>query len=66
MKKLFSTAEVCRQAMVAPHRLVYAMSQNKIPEPRNRLNGRRAFTLRDVARIKAYFNQKESGTTLPK
>ena len=57
MKRLFSTAEVCRQAMVAPHRLIYAMSQNKVPEPKDRLNGRRAFTLKDVEIIKAYFSK---------
>lgn len=56
MKKLYSTSEVCRQAMVAPHRLVYCLSQGKIREPR-RLNGRRCFSERDVEQVKAYFSK---------
>lgn len=64
MKKLYSTAEVCRQALIAPHRLVYCLAQNRLKEPR-RLNGRRCFSEKDLDRIKEYFNQKERGTTLP-
>lgn len=56
MKKLFSTVEVSRRAMIAPHRLVYALAQGRLKEPR-RLNGRRCFSERDVEEVKAYFSK---------
>jgi hypothetical protein len=56
MPNFLSTIEVSRQAMVAPHRLVYALTQNKIREPK-RLNGRRLFREKDVEIVKEYFSK---------
>lgn len=56
MKKLYSTAEVSRQAMIAPYRLVYALARGRIKEPR-RLNGRRCWSERGVEEVKEYFSK---------
>lgn len=66
MKQVFSTVEVCRRVMIAPHQLVYALSTGKIQEPK-RLNGRRCFSERDIEEVKEYFSKgdiyKESRNT---
>jgi DNA-binding transcriptional MerR regulator len=57
-KRLYSTAEVSRLSAIPPHRITYAMSRGRIKEP-VRLNGRRAFTERDVAMVKGYFSNQD-------
>lgn len=56
MKQLFSTSEVARICMTQTHVLVYALSKGRIKEP-VRLNGRRAFTEKDVELVKQYFSK---------
>jgi DNA-binding transcriptional MerR regulator len=64
MTQVFSTVEVCRRAMIAPHQLVYALASGKIREPK-RLNGRRCFSEKNIEEVKKYFRRTETGT-LPK
>jgi len=67
MSGMMSMSEVARLAMVAPHQVQYAFSRGRLREP-IRVNGRRAFSQKDLEKIKQYFNRKDGArvpTTLP-
>lgn len=67
MRVLMSMTEVAQLALVEPHRIQYAFSRGRLREP-SRVNGRRAFSQKDLERVKEYFNKKDGGpgaTTLP-
>lgn len=54
MPQIMSMAEVAKLAGVEPHRVQYALSRGRLPEPA-RVNGRRAFSPKDVERVREYF-----------
>jgi len=54
--QMFSTSEVARESGVPPHRVSYALLCGKIKEP-SRLKGRRAFSPRDLERVKIFFSK---------
>ena len=58
MKLYVGMKEVVRELKIPRHRIIYALSSGKIPEP-GRIQGRRVFTKDDIAVIRAYFQRKE-------
>jgi DNA-binding transcriptional MerR regulator len=52
--KLLSTGETARLIGVPAHKITYAFSSNRLPEPR-RVLGRRAFGKRDIERLAKHF-----------
>lgn len=54
-KKHYLLNEVARLVGTTPHRIGYAISNQHLPEPEERLNNHRLFTEADIERIKKYF-----------
>lgn len=52
--RLLSMSDVVRESGVPRHKLVYALSTNRLREPR-RLQNRRCFSPQDLEQIKKYF-----------
>lgn len=55
MSELLSIRDVGRRIGVAPHRIAYAHTQERLPEPRYRVGGHRVYTPSDVQAVAAYF-----------
>ncbi len=51
--RLLSMSDVVRESGVPRHKLVYALSTNRLREPR-RLQNRRCFSPQDLEQIKKY------------
>lgn len=50
---LFSMKEVARILRVQPYQIAYLLNTNRVPEPKVRLGGRRAFAAEDIERLAA-------------
>ncbi len=50
--------EVARLVGTKGHRIGYAIANRHLPEPEERLNNHRLFTVEDIERIKKYFAKK--------
>ena len=61
MKKLYSTGEVARILGIPQHRIVYAITANKVTETKFHFLGKRCFDPNDVRRLAKHF-----GVTSPK
>ena len=48
---LFSMREVARILRVQPYQIAYLLNTNRVPEPKVRLGGRRAFAAEDIRRL---------------
>lgn len=55
MTELLSIRDVGRRVGVAPHRIAYAHTQERLPEPRYRVGGHRVYTPSDVEAVIRYF-----------
>ena len=58
VEELLSIRDVGKVVGVAPHQIAYAHSQERLPEPRYRVAGKRIYTGEDVQRVAAYFAEK--------
>jgi len=56
-KELLSMSEVVKRTGIKRHQIVYLLVTGKIPEP-STLNGRRCFSMKDLERIKTYFQRR--------
>jgi DNA-binding transcriptional MerR regulator len=54
-EELLSIRDVGRRLGIAPHRIAYAHTQERLPEPRYRVAGKRIYTEADVKIVAAYF-----------
>ena len=61
MDKLYSTGEVARLTGIKQHRIVYAITTNRVPEAKYRFLYKRCFDTADLRRIAKHF-----GVQLPK
>jgi len=59
MKARYLLSEVSKMLKVRAHRIVYAVTQGLVPEPRDRFNRVRVFTDEDVERLREYFHGRE-------
>lgn len=55
MIELLSIRDVGRRLGVAPHKIAYAHTQERLPEPRFRVAGKRIYTPNDFEKVAAYF-----------
>ena len=55
MTELYSIRDVGRRLGIAPHKIAYAHTQERLPEPQFRVAGKRIYTVADVQRVAAYF-----------
>lgn len=55
MQKLYSIRDCGRLLGVAPHRIAYAHTQDKLAEPKLRVANKRIYTLDDCQRVARYF-----------
>lgn len=60
MKNHFLLNETAKMVGVRGYQIAYAISQGYLPEPKQRLNHQRLFTLQDIDRIRKYFANKPS------
>jgi hypothetical protein len=56
MNKLYSIRDCGRLLGIAPHKIAYAHSQDRLAEPNLRVAGKRIYTWDDCRRVAAYFN----------
>ncbi len=64
MKQLFSTGEVARILGIPQHRIVYAITANKVTEAKFHFLGKRCFDPNDLHRLAKHFgvtSSKEAG-----
>ena len=57
-EELCSIRDVGKRLGIAPHQIAYAHSQERLPEPRFRVAGKRIYTADDVAMVAKYFAEK--------
>lgn len=55
MDKLFSIRDCGRLIGVAPHRIAYEHTQDRLPEPHFRVVGKRIYTWEDCRRVAEHF-----------
>jgi DNA-binding transcriptional MerR regulator len=55
MDKLYSIRDCGKLIGVAPHKIAYAHTQDRIPEPKLRVANKRVYTLDDCRRVARYF-----------
>jgi mono/diheme cytochrome c family protein len=60
MTTLFALGDVARLIKVPPHKIAYAISNGRIPDPEMRIAGKRIFTQQEAEEIGAYFSSKTS------
>ena len=58
MKQLFSTGDVAKILGVGQHKVMYAHTSGRVPEPRLRFAGHRAYTAADLQRMAEHFGVK--------
>ena len=51
----YSLGEVGRLLKISPHRIAYAITATKLPEPAYRHANQRCFTIEDIQRIVKHF-----------
>lgn len=56
MKARYMLSEVSKMLNVRAHRIVYAVTQGFVPEPKVRFNRVRVFSEQDVQRLREHFN----------
>jgi DNA-binding transcriptional MerR regulator len=54
-EQLFSIRDCGKVVGVAAHKIAYAHTQERLPEPQYRIAGKRIYTAEDVQRVAAYF-----------
>lgn len=57
-KELYSIRDCGKLIGVAPHKIAYAHTQDRLPEPKFRVANRRVYTLDDCRRVARYFGVK--------
>ena len=57
-EQLFSIRDCGKAVGVAAHKIAYAHSQEKLPEPQFRVAGKRIYTAEDVQMVAKYFAEK--------
>ena len=57
MTEMLSIRDVGRRVGVAPHRIAYAHTQDRLPEPKYRVGGHRVYTPSDVDAVMRYFSE---------
>ena len=55
-ENLFSIREVAHILNVQPYQIAYLLTTGKVPEPKVRLGGRRAFAVEDIQRLSTRFD----------
>ena len=55
MTQLFSIRDCGKLCSVPAHRIAYAHTQERLPEPALRVAGKRIYTWDDVLKVAAYF-----------
>jgi hypothetical protein len=55
MTKVYSTGDVVRLLGVKPYRIEYALATGQVPEPKNRVFGKRAFQWQEVQALAEHF-----------
>jgi 2-hydroxychromene-2-carboxylate isomerase len=55
MNKLFSIRDCGRLIGIAPHKIAYAHSQDRLAEPKLRFAGKRVYTWQDCRRVAKHF-----------
>jgi len=58
MTELLSIRDVGRRLGIAPHKIAYAHTQERLAEPQFRVAGKRIYTAEDVQRVAGYFAEK--------
>lgn len=58
MNELLLLHEVSKRLGIIAHKLVYAITTGKVPEPRLRINNKRIFQPDDVKRLADHFGVK--------
>jgi len=58
MNELLLLHEVSKRLGIIAHKLVYAITSGKVPEPRLRINNKRIFQPDDVKRLADFFGVK--------
>lgn len=58
MNELLLLHEVSKRLGIIAHKLVYAITSGKVPEPRLRINNKRIFQADDVKRLADHFGIK--------
>jgi hypothetical protein len=56
MEKYFSLGQAAREIGVTTYRIAYAITNQKVAEPKNWMVGRRAFSESEVQALKKYFD----------
>lgn len=56
--KLLLLHEVSKRLGIIAHKLVYAITSGKVPEPQLRINNKRIFQAEDVKRLADHFGVK--------
>ena len=58
MTNALALKDVCRLLNVQPYRIQHAYAVGAVPEPRQRISGRRVFEAADIRRLGAHFGVK--------
>lgn len=57
-QQLLGTGDVSRLLGIQRHKLEYAISNGSVPEPKQRVANKRAFTIEEILTIAKYFGVK--------
>ena len=60
MATRYLISEVARILKVRIHKIVYAVTQGMVPEPKERFNRTRVFKDEDVQRLREYFQSRST------
>lgn len=58
-EQLYSIRDCGKLVGVAAHKIAYAHSQERLPEPQYRIAGKRIYTAEDVERVAKYFADRD-------
>ena len=58
MDRLFSIRDCGRLIGIAPHRIAYEHTQDRLPEPKLRVANKRIYTMEDCLRVAKHFGVK--------